>query len=571
MLDDAAATARLGPELVRQDQLDLGDDGALERFALAVLRVHPHLSWVSYGDRDDRFVGAWRDPRDNVYLNRSFPHEGRIRLEEDRVVADGGREAVRRSDDHRYRPSERPYFRAVEARRAPVWTEPYEFYAGGGLGITAAAPVLDARGDVRGVFTVDFSLDRLAGAFKDLKVSSRGRVFVATAQGNLLVGHQGSGASRTEVIDAELAAAAMRQIPRQGDALYEFEHQGEAYLARAVPISVGDLHWVVEVVVPTADYTEQIDAQARAAFGFGALALVIAVAGGVMVARWIARPLRELAGYARRIRRGQLEVTVAPRSRDEFGVLARAMGDMVQALRDRDFIQETFGRDVSPELAEQCLRNRNALQLGGEIREVAMLMSDLRGFSELSERLGATGMIGLLNEYLARMTPVIVRHGGTINEFIGDAIFVLFGAPFERADDAERAVRCARAMQDALSAFNEDSRRRGLPELSMGIGLHIGPVVAGNIGSTDRVKYGVVGPAVNLVARIQAITLGGDVLLSEAMRDRVAGIVEVDAGRPERVKGVREPVRVYRLLAVTEDPRASQAAAPLAPIDTVDR
>jgi adenylate cyclase len=132
-------------------------------------------------------------------------------------------------------------------------------------------------------------------------------------------------------------------------------------------------------------------------------------------------------------------------------------------------------------------------------------------------------------------------------------------------------VRCARAMQDALSAFNEDSRRRGLPELSMGIGLHIGPVVAGNIGSTDRVKYGVVGPAVNLVARIQAITLGGDVLLSDAMRDRVAGIVEVDAGRPERVKGVREPVRVYRLLAVTEDPRASQAAAPLAPIDTVDR
>jgi len=131
VLDDAAATARLGPELVRQGQLDLGDDGALERFALAVLRVHPHLSWVSYGDRDDRFVGAWRDPRDNVYLNRSFPHEGRIRLEEDRVVADGGREAVRRSDDHRYRPSERPYFRAVEARRAPVWTEPYEFYAGG--------------------------------------------------------------------------------------------------------------------------------------------------------------------------------------------------------------------------------------------------------------------------------------------------------------------------------------------------------------------------------------------------------------------------------------------------------
>ena len=564
VLEDAGAVARLGPELVQQRQLDLANDQALERFTLAVLRVHPHLSWVSYSDQADRFIGAWRDPRDNVYLNKSFPYRDRIRLEEDRVLADGSREAVRRSDDHRYRPTERPYFRAVVARRGPVWTEPYEFYAGGGLGITCAAPVLDADGHVRGVFTVDFSLDRLASAFKDLKVSARGRVFVATAQGAVVIGQQGSGASRKEVIDAELAAAAVRQVPLQSDEMYEFEHQDEIYLARSVPISAGDLKWVVQVVVPALDYTEQVDAQARLALGFGALALVLAVAGGVTLARWLARPLHELARLARRIRHGQLDVTVVPRSRDEIGVLARAMGDMVQALRDRDFIQETFGRYVSPELAEQCLRNRDALQLGGEARQVVMLMSDLRGFSELSERLGAPAMIKLLNEYLAKMTPVIVRHGGTINEFIGDAIFVLFGAPFGRPDDAERAVRCAYTMQAALREFNAESRRRALPELSMGIGLHVGSVVAGNIGSTDRVKYGVVGPAVNLVARIQALTLGGDILLSDAMRTLVEARVTLDAGRPERFKGAREPMMVYRLLAISEEPLTT-------PIDAVDR
>jgi len=564
VLEDAGAVARLGPELVQQGQLDLANDQALERFTLAVLRVHPHLSWVSYSDQADRFIGAWRDPRDNVYLNKSFPYRDRIRLEEDRVLADGSREAVRRSDDHRYRPTERPYFRAVVARRGPVWTEPYEFYAGGGLGITCAAPVLDAGGQVRGVFTIDFSLDRLASAFRDLKVSARGRVFVATAQGAVVIGQQGSGASRKEVIDAELAAAAVRQVPLQSDEMYEFEHQDEIYLARSVPISAGDLKWVVQVVVPALDYTEQVDAQARLALGFGALALVLAVAGGVTLARWLARPLHELARLARRIRHGHLDVTVVPRSRDEIGVLARAMGDMVQALRDRDFIQETFGRYVSPELAEQCLRNRDALQLGGEARQVVMLMSDLRGFSELSERLGAPAMIKLLNEYLAKMTPVIVRHGGTINEFIGDAIFVLFGAPFGRPDDAERAVRCAYAMQAALREFNTESRRRGLPELTMGIGLHVGSVVAGNIGSTDRVKYGVVGPAVNLVARIQALTLGGDILLSDALRTLVETRVTLDAGRPERFKGVREPMMVYRLLAISEEPLTT-------PIDAVDR
>jgi len=232
----------------------------------------------------------------------------------------------------------------------------------------------------------------------------------------------------------------------------------------------------------------------------------------------------------------------------------------VQALRDRDFIRETFGRYVSPELAEQCLRDRDALQLGGEVREVAMLMSDLRGFSEMSERLGAPAMIALLNEYLAKMTPVITQHGGTINEFIGDAIFVLFGAPFGRPDDAERAVRCAHAMQVALREFNAESRQRGLPELSMGIGLHVGPVVAGNIGSAERVKYGVVGPAVNLVARIQSLTVGGEVLLTDAIRSQVAVRIEVAEGRPERVKGVREAVMVYRLIGIAEPVQSASEA-----------
>jgi adenylate cyclase len=205
---------------------------------------------------------------------------------------------------------------------------------------------------------------------------------------------------------------------------------------------------------------------------------------------------------------------------------------------------------VSPELAAQALRDRDALQLGGELREVAMLMSDLRGFSEMSERLGPAAMIALLNRYLGAMTPVIVQHGGVINEFIGDAIFVLFGAPFSRADDSERAVRCAAAMQEALTGLNADNAERGLPPLAMGIGLHVGPVVAGNIGSTDRVKYGVVGPAVNLVARIQTLAAGGEVLLSETLLGRVATLVSVAPGRSERVKGATEPVTVYRLLEV---------------------
>ena len=244
-------------------------------------------------------------------------------------------------------------------------------------------------------------------------------------------------------------------------------------------------------------------------------------------------------------------MAIVPRSRDEIGALARTMSEMVQGLRDRDFIRDVLGRYVSAELAEQCVRDRGALRLGGEVRTVSILMSDLRGFSGLSERLGPEKMIGLLNRYLGAMTPVILGHRGTINEFIGDAILVLFGAPFERPDDAERAVRCAWAMQRAMSGFNAESAAQGLPPLVMGIAVHSGAVVAGNIGSQDRMKYGVVGPTVNLTGRIESLTIGPQILLSEATLGRVRHVVSVGPGIQVAVKGVPEPVTVYELTGVT--------------------
>jgi adenylate cyclase len=145
------------------------------------------------------------------------------------------------------------------------------------------------------------------------------------------------------------------------------------------------------------------------------------------------------------------------------------------------------------------------------------------GFSGLSERLGPERR-SVAQSLPRRIIFGILGHQGTINEFIGDAILVLFGAPFERPDDAERAVRCAWAMQRAMSGFNAESAAQGLPPLVMGIAVHSGAVVAGNIGSQDRMKYGVVGPTVNLTGRIES-TIGPQILLSAATLGRVRHVV----------------------------------------------
>jgi class 3 adenylate cyclase len=544
-LREAESIARLGPQLVAQGQLNPRDDADVERFVLAALQSNPRLTWVSFSDRDDRFIGAWRDEDMETYINHSYPNDGRIRLREHRVVPGFPRLLVRSSEDHRYRPSQRPFFRAAEARGGLAWTEPYDFYASNGLGITCAMPILDASGRVQQVFTVDFSLDRIASSLHALQPSPRSRVFLATRDGTLLVG-------RDQADDTAFVQAIAPRIAIDRESASEFEHGGERYLARAVPIAIGEKQWMVQVVAPERDWTEHADAQARQILVLAVAAIVVALAGGIAVARWIARPLGLLAAQARRIRQGDLNVTLVPQSRDEIGVLTRAMNDMARALRDRDFVREALGRYVSPDLAARCLRDRDALRLGGELRQVAILMSDLRGFSALSERLGAEAMIDLINRYLARMTPIIQAHGGTVNEFIGDAILVLFGAPFERPDDPVRAARCALAMQAAMADLNAENVALGLPVLSMGIGIHTGVVVAGNIGSKEHVKYGVVGPAVNLTSRIQSLAHGGQVLLSHAALTRVRGAVRVGPPMRTRVKGVTDAVVVQPLLGMLD-------------------
>ena len=215
--------------------------------------------------------------------------------------------------------------------------------------------------------------------------------------------------------------------------------------------------------------------------------------------------------------------------------------------RRNQFIRKTFGRYLSDDIVADLLETPDGLALGGEKRLVSVLMSDLRGFTATSERLAPEQVVRVLNRYLGAMAEVITRHRGTIDEFIGDAVLALFGAPHQRPDDAARAVACAIEMQLAMTAVNEANRAEGLPELQMGIAVNTGQVVVGNIGSETRAKYGVVGSPVNLTARIESCTLGGQVFVSEMTRTAVDAPLEVGARMTVDAKGFEAPIAFYEV------------------------
>jgi class 3 adenylate cyclase len=213
-------------------------------------------------------------------------------------------------------------------------------------------------------------------------------------------------------------------------------------------------------------------------------------------------------------------------------------------LRNR-FIRTTFGRYLTDEVVTNLLDSPEGLRLGGERRQVTILMSDLRGFTVLAERLAPEQVVAILNHYLGTMIDIIMQHQGTIDEFIGDAIFVIFGAPLWADDHAQRAVACAVAMQLAMPSVNAQNRGKSLPEVEMGIGVHTGEVVVGNIGSHKRAKYGLVGAPVNLTARVASYTVGGQILISEATRQEAGPDVTVAERIEVEAKGIEQPITLY--------------------------
>jgi len=215
-----------------------------------------------------------------------------------------------------------------------------------------------------------------------------------------------------------------------------------------------------------------------------------------------------------------------------------------------EFLKKMFGRYLSTEVMNSLIENPSSLELGGERRRVTIMMTDLRGFTALSERLEPEKVVQMLNAYFEVMVEVVLKYNGTINEIIGDALLIIFGAPQEMPDRAQRAIACGIDMQNAMARINEKNCLQGLPELEMGIGINDTDVIVGNVGSSKRSKYTVVGSGVNITSRIESYTVGGQILISESVCQQAGELLRIDAQRDVHPKGAEAPLRIYEVGAI---------------------
>jgi adenylate cyclase len=283
----------------------------------------------------------------------------------------------------------------------------------------------------------------------------------------------------------------------------------------------------------------------------GGVALLFSILAVYYFARSMTRPVMALVGASRKIEGGEFELDLVPTTRDELGLLTESFVQMGRGLAERERVKETFGKFVNREIAERALKGN--LELGGTRKIATIMFSDIRSFTAISEKLAPEAVVEFLNEYMTRMVDCIEATGGVVDKFIGDAIMAVWGAPLSKGspgEDALQAVRAMLMMRESLIEFNQGRGGPDKPLIRIGCGVNTGPCLAGQIGSLRRMEYTVIGDAVNLASRIEALNkpFGTDILVSQSTYELIETELRVEPMPAIKVKGKTGPLSIFAVI-----------------------
>ncbi|MEQ1856736.1 MAG: adenylate/guanylate cyclase domain-containing protein [Longimicrobiales bacterium] len=353
---------------------------------------------------------------------------------------------------------------------------------------------------------------------------------------------QGRCVVRTSGVLAELSAAMDEAAASEG--MLRVRANGRDWSIRSEPLNADDPAQGQRIVaVPLDEVLAPFERIERALLLGGGGALLLSALLGAALSRSLTRPVKALVAATGRVAKGDYGAEVSVTTHDEMRTLADAFNDMTRGLLLRERYRSVLNKVVSTDVAEELMRGE--VELGGENRLVTVLFADIRGFTSLTEGMEPQEVIGLLNESMECLSRAIDTEGGVVDKFIGDEVMAVFGAPVTQEDHARRAVAAALRMRVGMSELNEVRTARGDRPLGIGVGINSGVAVAGNMGSTNRLNYTVVGDAVNLASRLAGQARAGEILVSGATLRLAGEGVRAPLLGGRALKGFSAEVEVY--------------------------
>lgn len=400
---------------------------------------------------------------------------------------------------------------------------------------TESIPITDDYGEVRGGVVLALPIDTaLAGRLGRLSGSGTAVCFVVESR--CAVGNVDP--------SSPIAAAMVAQAGRTGGSMREIDDQRWSMVSEPL-LAERPEEGARLLAIPLEPWLAPFDRVTRALLLAGVAALALAIAVSVRLSRGLTRPVHALVDATSRVAHGDYQARVEVRSRDEMGRLAGAFNEMTQGLLLKEQYRGVLDKVVSPEIADELLKGE--VVLGGENRELTTLFADITGFTALTEGMEPQRVIALINECMERLGRVVETTGGVVDKYVGDQVMALFGAPVALENHAARAVEAALRMNDELTDLNEERTARGEPPLRVSTGIHSGIVVAGNMGSSSRLNYTVLGAGVNLAARLCTLAGPGEVLVSDETYRSVRNRVRATSLGERPLKGFSNPVQVWRI------------------------
>jgi adenylate cyclase len=392
-----------------------------------------------------------------------------------------------------------------------------------------------------------FSPESLAGSFG----AGSNLSFLVNDAGDILVHPDDS-----LVMAGENAAASpfVRMMRESGEVSLQTRYTGEDgrdYFGAFRKLSLANA-----AVITNAEYEvvfEGIAATTRRNLYLTGAVLCIAVLCIWFFSASISGPLKSLSEAAGRIKGGEFELDLTAKTHDEVGLLTESFVEMGRGLAERERLRDAFGRFTNATIAERAMKG--SLVLGGETKRVTIFFSDIRSFTAMSEKLEPSEVVEFLNDYMTRMVDCVDKTGGVVDKFIGDAVMAVWGAPLSAGSAAQDAFNCVKAalmMRSALRRFNEGRGGEKNPVIRIGCGINTGDVVAGQIGSSRRMEYTVIGDAVNLASRTEALNkpLGTDILITEHTCALIGKHLVTEEMPAITVKGKEKPVRMFAVINI---------------------
>jgi adenylate cyclase len=502
LMDGAPAILREYEVLAERGLLPLDDNDALAVMFAERLRQHPEIVSIGFADdRDGSYVGAHRRNETDIILFSADPKVGGDVPVEIKIDRSGRRTPVAPSETGPFRVREKLWFTAARDGDDIRWLNPSEFVEGR-HGAVAAVPLRrPGTGDFIGVLQTDIEVEDIIEFLDSEVIGREGRVHLLARNG-AVIAMASAWAGGDPALDSAIRAlpGVLDRLTSDGRETLEFAHAGEEWAVSFTRIGLADgPDWVVSVLAPDSEFHGPAKRIAVLTVNVGLATLFLAALLSALIANRISVPLRLISDDLERVAAFSFDHTPPPRTFiHEVIVVGRTVARMKSSLR-------AFARYVPDVVVRDLLTSGREAELGGERRRLTIHFSDIAGYTSIAETLPPEQMVEELGDYFTLMRGAVHDHRGTLDKYMGDGILAFFNAPLPVADHETRACMAALDAQARLAQDRERREAAGRPQFHALIGLAVGEVIVGNIGTPERFAYTVIGDAVNLASRLEGL------------------------------------------------------------------